>query len=91
MTTKMILTIAAVAAGMSGGLALAEQQSVVRIDMPNGQPVFAARPVETPATIGVYAQERGIRRSVEGRREGSDRLLNAPSARASANVRTSPR
>jgi hypothetical protein len=52
---QFLLTIIALAT-FGGGAAAAYEYKVVRIDLPNGSPVFAVRRVETPATIAVYTR-----------------------------------
>jgi hypothetical protein len=64
MKLKHVLFTAIALAAFGGEAVANHEYKVVRVDLPNGSPIFALRRVEHPATIAVYSRnERSYRTS----------------------------
>ena len=65
MNLKHALYTIAILSTLIGGTAAAYEYKVVRVDLPNGSPVFALRRVDTPATLAMYSRDERPYRSIE--------------------------
>jgi hypothetical protein len=65
MKLKHVLFTTIALAAFSGEAVANHEYKVVRVDLPNGSPIFALRRVEHPATIAVYSRDQRAYRKVD--------------------------
>ena len=65
MKLKHVLFTTIALAAFSGEAVANYEYKVVRVDLPNGSPIFALRRVEQPATIAVYTRDQGTYRRID--------------------------
>ena len=74
MKLKHVLFTTIALAAFSGEAVANYEYKVVRVDLPNGSPIFALRRVEYPATIAVYSRDQRYRRVDQSRTYEEERV-----------------
>jgi hypothetical protein len=76
MKLKCVLFTTIALAVFSGEATANYEYKIVRVDLPNGSPVFALRRIENPATIAVYSRDERTYRRIDRTRTNEEERVS---------------